>query len=278
MGLGDTSVHPRYSTFIRAYGVTIRLDADDELIFEQAKSIVSEAFVGRLEFSDRSRDSIDLDYKFLTRDDGEVEYDLDGSKIGVFKKNGGSARHLNSMIRAHVAGKSKSWVFVHAGVVEWKGKAIIIPGQSHQGKTTLVSELIRIGARYMSDEFAILDANGMVNPFDRDLSVRVDNDMKGFPASVFGAQKQLEPIEAGMVLFTEFRDNGAWKPERISVGSGILAAIPQVIPVSFNTEFALKVLNTTFNRAIIVKSDRGEARDTAPKILEYFDESIMSGG
>lgn len=274
MGIGDPSVHPRYSTFIAAYGVTIRLDADDEQIFEQVKTIIREAFVGRLEFSDRSPDTIDLDYKFLTRSDGEVEYDLDGSLTGVFKKNGGSARHLNSMIRAHVAGKSKNWVFVHAGVVEWKGKAIIIPGQSHQGKTTLVSELIRIGARYMSDEFAILDENGMVNPFDRDLSVRIDNDMKGIPASVFGAQKQLEPIEAGMVLFTEFRDNGAWKPEKISVGSGILATIPQVIPVSFNTEFALKVLNTTFNRAIIVKSDRGEARETAPKILAFFDESL----
>jgi len=90
----------------------------------------------------------------------------------------------------------------------------------------------------------------------------------------FGSKRISGPLPAGMVLFTKFSAAGEWEPEEISVGNGILAAIPQVIPVSFNTKFALKVLNTTFNRAIIIKSDRGEAKETAPRILEYFDESI----
>lgn len=279
MGVGDSSVRARFSTVVDAYGVRVRIVADDKEIFEQVKTICSEAFVGRLTFSDNVGAPADLHYEFRTRLNGEVEYDLDGARIGTFKRSQGFSRHFNSMIRAHVAGKSKNWVFVHAGVVEWQGKAIIIPGQSHQGKTTLISELIRIGARYMSDEFAILDSNGLVHPFDRDLAVRTSLEigMESIPPDEFGAEKHLEPLEAGLVVFTNFVENGVWNPEVISVGSGILAAIPQVIPVSFNTEFALKVLNTTFNRAIIVKSDRGEARETAPKILAYFDESLMTG-
>lgn len=271
-------VRPNFSTTVDAYGVRISIDADDESVLEQVKTVFSEAFVGRLVFDDRLMDGPNLSYSFRTLETGEVEYDLDGETVARFLKESGPSRHFNSLIRAHVAGKSKDWVFVHSGVVEWQGKAILIPGRSGQGKTTLVSELIRIGAGYMSDEFAILDQDGMVHPFDRDLAVRSSElGFQKIAPDNFGARKQLEPIPAGMVLFTDFVEDGGWNPERITVGSGILEAIPQVIPVSFNTEFALKVLSTTFNRAIIVRSDRGEARDTAPQILAYFDESQMAG-
>jgi hypothetical protein len=80
-----------------------------------------------------------------------------------------------------------------------------------------------------------------------------------------------------MILFTGYVEGGTWRPEAMTLGNAILESVPEVIPISFNTEFVLKVLNTTFNRAIIVRSDRGEARETAPKVLDYFDESIMSG-
>ncbi|HEX6280034.1 MAG TPA: hypothetical protein VFZ49_08455 [Pyrinomonadaceae bacterium] len=278
MGAGDIAISP-FSTLLEAYDVTVRIEADNEKIFEQVKAICREAFVGRLRFIDPGRANTGMYYRFSTLSDGKVEYDLDGVLSGTFKEGEGFARFLNSMIRAHVAGKSRSWVFIHAGVVEWRGKALIVPGQSRHGKTTLVSELIRAGAGYMSDEFAILDECGLVHPFDRDLAVRVAPDLGPVNISPyeFGGRRVTNPIEAGLVVFTRFVNNGAWKPETLTAGQGILEAVPQVIPFSFNTEFALKVLNTTFNRAIIVRSDRGEAKDTAPKILEYFDESLKTG-
>ena len=278
MSASGDIVRPNFTTSVDAYGVRIRIDAGDKSIFEQVKSIMHEAFVGRLTFDNNSHINPDLRYRFRTLPTGEVEYDLDGVLSATFPKERGLTRHFNSLVRAHVAGKTKNWVFVHAGVVEWRGKAIIIPGRSYQGKTTLVSELIQVGAKYMSDEFAILDSHGLVHPFDRDLAVRSPEvGFERISPHEFGAEKRLEPLEAGMIVFTEFVENGSWNPRKITVGTGILEAIPQVIPVSFNTEFALKVLNTTFNRAIIVKSDRGEARETAPKVLAYFDESLTAG-
>lgn len=280
MSLGDIAARSLHRTVMKAYDVEVLIEADDPEIFERVKAVCSEAFVGRLSFEDADSAPKEFTYRFLTNEDGSVSYDLDGILEGSLSESRlGSDRFLNSMIRAHIAGRTKNWVFVHAGVVVWKDRAIIIPGQSHQGKTTLVSELIRIGAGYMSDEFAILDADGLVHPFDRDLAVRFDADLgaESIPPSEFGAHRVTEPTPAGMVLFTGFKENSTWLPKRISVGNGILAAIPQVIPFSFNTEFALKVLNTTFNRAIIVESDRGEAVEAAPRILEYFEESLLSG-
>lgn len=53
---------------------------------------------------------------------------------------------LESDVRLTVADRALNRVFVHAGVVGWKGKAILIPGRSLSGKSSLVAELGRKGA------------------------------------------------------------------------------------------------------------------------------------
>lgn len=277
--LGKTAETQLHRTLLRAYGVDVVIEADDPKILEHVKHIAHEALVGRVRF-DRAEGVVGVPkYTFLTGPDGTVEFDIDGVTSGEFGRDRGFDRFLNAAIRAHIGAMSKSWVFLHAGVVEWKGKAIILPGQSHRGKTTLVSELIRLGAGYMSDEYAIMDSSGLVHPFERNLGVRFDPNEGAVPVdpAEFGGVKSTKPIEAGLVVFTGFVKDAKWNPESVTLGNGILQSVPEVIPFTFNTEFVLKVLNTTFKRAIIVKSDRGEARDTAPRILEVFDKLIMSG-
>ena len=266
-----------HTTLLRAYGVEAIIEADNAKIFEWVKTVASKALVGRLTFDDAGERSGKPVYSFRTNDEGTVEFDIAGVTSGEYQEDFGFERFLNGVIRSHIAAMSKSWVFLHAGVVEWRGKAIILPGQSYKGKTTLVSELIRLGAGYMSDEYAVMDENGLVHPFERDLGVRFvpDEGPRPVDPSAFGGVRAEDPIEAGLVVFTGFVANATWSPEIMSLGSGILESVPEVIPFSFNPEFVLKVLNTTFNRAIIVKSDRGEALDTAPKILEYFDQLII---
>src|SRR5688572_11928760 len=44
---------------------------------------------------------------------------------------------LGSAIRLHVAERAPSRIFVHAGVVGWKNRAIVIPGRSFSGKSRL---------------------------------------------------------------------------------------------------------------------------------------------
>ena len=63
-------------------------------------------------------------------------------------------------------------LFVHAGVVRWRGMAIVIPGRSLTGKITPVLELVRLGAVYYSDEFAVLDDTGRVYPYRRSFVLR----------------------------------------------------------------------------------------------------------
>src|SRR5262249_1692380 len=48
---------------------------------------------------------------------------------------------LEADIHLYVAMMARRRVFVHAGVVGWKGKAIVVPGQGMSGKTSLVAAL-----------------------------------------------------------------------------------------------------------------------------------------
>src|SRR4029077_14911688 len=86
---------------------------------------------------------------------------------------------LESALRATVAEHSPNRVFVHGGAVAWNGKAIIVPGPSFSGKSTLVTELVRRGATYYSDEYAVLDARGRVHPFAAAPSLRPEGSYRG---------------------------------------------------------------------------------------------------
>src|SRR5262245_28549944 len=81
---------------------------------------------------------------------------------------------IETELRKLVADLSKREIFVHAGVVEWRGRAIIIPGKTLSGKSSITAAFVRAGARYFSDEFALIDANGRVRPYPKPLSLRLN--------------------------------------------------------------------------------------------------------
>src|SRR5262249_10892217 len=87
-------------------------------------------------------------------------------------------KSFESELQLLVADNARRRTFVHAGVVAWNNRAVVIPGMSFSGKTTLVSKLVQAGAKYYSDEYAVLDEHGLVHPFPRPLGIRRPNEFK----------------------------------------------------------------------------------------------------
>ena len=64
-------------------------------------------------------------------------------------------------------------LFIHAGVVAFAGRGMVLLGHSGAGKTSTVAALVRKGAAYLSDEVALLDpAMGTVAPFVLPMAVK----------------------------------------------------------------------------------------------------------
>src|SRR5229473_2772773 len=138
---------------------------------------------------------------------------------------------FESHVQLTVAEYAPRRIFVHAGVVGWKDRAILIPGMSHSGKTTLVDMLIRAGATYYSDEYAVLDERGRVHPYPRALGMRSPNsfESKKVRAEDIGAAVGLKPLRVALVVSTNFKDGARWRPRPLSRGKGVLELMANTV-------------------------------------------------
>ena len=73
----------------------------------------------------------------------------------AFDDPGSALEALTGAVELHVAEHSPNLTLVHAGVVAGTGGALVLPGRSQAGKSTLVAALVTAGASYYSDEFAV---------------------------------------------------------------------------------------------------------------------------
>jgi hypothetical protein len=177
---------------------------------------------------------------------------------------------LESDLRLFVAELARHRVFVHAGVVGWKGKAIVIPGRSYSGKSTLVAELVRAGATYYSDEYAVLDSRGRVHPFSKPLELREDGEFRQtkITAAELGGQSGTKPLPVGLVLMTQFKNGAHWRPRKLTAGKGVLEMLFNTVSARRSPERALATLQRVAAQADVLKGVRGDARNVAPALLE----------
>jgi len=161
-------------------------------------------------------------------------------------------------------------------VVGWKGKAIIIPARSFKGKSTLTAELVRRGALYYSDEYAVLDEKARVHPFPKELSLRGiknDYDQVDHPVEALGGKAGKRPIPVGMVVISEYKKGAKWNPKELNSGQGVMALIDNTVPIRRDPHFALPILSRVGSNAVIIKSKRGEAQVAAGSILDLLENS-----
>ena len=172
-------------------------------------------------------------------------------------------------LHQYVAAMSPSLLFVHAGVVGWRGCAIVIPGRSFTGKTTLVTELVKAGATYYSDEFAVLDERGRVHAFARPLGIRDANCRRSrVPVGDLGGRAGRHSLPIGMVVFAPYHAGVAWKAHRLSEGLGVLGLLAETVSVRRQPQRALEILRAAVADAQVFKGVRGEAAAVAQTILQ----------
>jgi hypothetical protein len=179
---------------------------------------------------------------------------------------------FESHLQLTVAEYAPRRVFVHSGVVGWKGRAILIPGLSYSGKSTLVKQLIRAGATYYSDEYAVLDERGLVHPYARPLGLRKRNSFvsRKTDPKALGAEVGTKPLRIGLVVSTSYKDGSRFRPKEITCGKGTLELLANTVAARSQPERSLATIPKALESARILKGVRGEARETAEFILRQI--------
>jgi len=180
------------------------------------------------------------------------------------------ARAFAADARHFVALRAQHRVFIHAGVIAVGDRAILIPGRTMTGKTTLVAELLRNGATYYSDEYAVLDEAGWVHPFAKALSIRTAADQPQMLVDVatLGAPSGTAPLRIGAVLSTRYVSGADWRPEPLSAGHVALCLLDNAVAARSRFAEVCRVISAALDdRMRAWQGTRGEARQVARWML-----------
>jgi hypothetical protein len=208
-------------------------------------------------------------YTLVADGRGERALYADGALLARGRRLPATLDAFESDVQLHVAEWAPRRVFVHAGAVGWRGRAIIVPGRSLSGKSTLVRELVRAGATYYSDEYAVLDARGRLHPFARPLALRTARGTRRRvrPESL-AARIGVRPLPVGLVVVTRYRAGARWRPRRLSPSAGALALLANTVSVRREPTAAMTAVQAVVLQAVILQGVRGEAREVARALLD----------
>lgn len=259
-----------------SYGAVIRIDSNAPEFIAQAEQVARHSLLSNLKTVANSRRP-DQIIELTKSKSGNYRFVHNGKYLASGRSRKKLFKFFDTIVRVNVGESAKNLVFIHAGAVGWKGRAIVMPGDSFTGKSTLVAELVKAGADYYSDDFAILDSKGLLQPFPRAISMRTD-DGKYVPyelsVDTLGGKVGKEHIPVGMILFTEYIARKRWKPKYMTPGQGVLGLVPFILSFKPQPEFSLKVLNKVTDNAIIASSPRPKAEHFAETLLGFFDKTL----
>ena len=133
-----------------------------------------------------------------------------------------------------------------------------------------MAALVRAGATYHSDEYAVLDARGWVHPYVMPLSIRQPNGVptRKCPPEELGGVSATRPLPVGLVVVTKYRAGARWRPRELSAGQAVLALFANTIPARRKPENVFAALQKAVSHARVLKGTRGEAQETANSLLK----------
>lgn len=259
---------------LKSYGVRIGIRSNDSVALDRACQHLPS------EWERISSDVVDRVYSILIGGKGQR---ANGKRLNLLYQDevrlartpdiDSVFETLESDLRLFVAELAKHRIFVHAGVVGWKGQAIVIPGRSYSGKSTLVAELVRAGATYYSDEYAVLDSRGRVHPFSKPLELREEGEFRQTKITVaeLGGHSGTKPLPVGLVLMTQFKNGARWRPRKLSAGKGVLEMLFNTVSARRSPQRALATLQRVTAQAEVLKGVRGNAADVVSAVLKRVE-------
>jgi hypothetical protein len=179
-------------------------------------------------------------------------------------------RMFQHRVKQFVAERARNRIFVHAGAVGWRDRMILLPGRSTAGKTRLVMALVRAGATYYSDEYAVIDRHGLVHAYPQPIGLRRRPGSLGqhdVPLSALGWVPGSVPLRVGLVVCTTYRHGARWRGTRLSRGQSMLELMLHTVQHARHPERVMAYLDRALGSAPVLRGTRGEAADASHDLL-----------
>ena len=163
---------------------------------------------------------------------------------------------------------------VHAGAVVWNQRALLLPGSTHAGKSSLVAELLRRGATYFSDEFALIDPQGFVYPYPRPLLLRNGRPQQSpvLPQE-FNVPIGDAPAPVGWILALEYVPGSTWYVSSLPHGEAVMMLLKNTPHYLAEMPDLVEVFQRAVAGASCFSGQRDEAVPAVDHILKIVESS-----
>jgi hypothetical protein len=216
----------------------------------------------------------------------------DGRPLSGAEGPDGAVERLVADIEYWIAVSARDALFLDAGVVSWRGRVLVVPGHRLPGRTTLVAALVRAGAGYLSDLYAVLDGEGGVRSYPRPLplgrpppdrpwgSQGVTDARTGeipigdvVHGHATGRPPDAAPLRVGMVARLAYHPGG-WRAEDLTRGQATLALIDAAIAGESRLAEVAHAATAAARDAVGLAGTRGDAGLAARRLLDRMDTAF----
>ena len=205
-----------------------------------------------------------------------VDQGPEGFSVVINHEFAGSATTLHDAALAAVKAlddavvhRMKAFRAVHAGAVLIEGRALLIPGSTHAGKSSLVAELLRRGASHFSDEYALIDSEGRTHSYPRPLLLR-----NGRPLQSLVLPEELnscfasDPAPVGWILAVDYVAGAEWNVQKISQSDAVMILLRNTPHEMTQSPEMIDFFVRVAGNAVCVAGKRGDAVEAASHIFD----------
>jgi hypothetical protein len=249
------------AVILRAYGRTIEISGSDEAV-TKARNQLTVNYRNGVGPAERA---------WNIREDHGSSWiaSVEGALLSGWPNVETAVEAVLSDLELWVAEHAKRSIFVHAGCVVVDGRAIVLPGRSLSGKSSLTAALVRAGAIYYSDEYAVLDHRGLVRPYARPLAMRPYDGGSVVRVSIedLGGRLGRGPAPVGLIADLHFDPVAGWRTGPITRGQAMIRLFDNTVAARSRPQAALSALEHATENATAIAGSRGDADATAQHLL-----------
>jgi hypothetical protein len=249
------------AVILRAYGRTIEISGSDEAV-TKARAQLTVNYRMAIGPAERT-------WNIREEHGSSWTASVDGTLLSVWPNVETAIEAILSNLELWVAEYARKSVFIHAGCVAVDGRAIVLPGRSLSGKSSLTAALVRAGASYYSDEYAVLDHRGLVRPYARPLAMRPydGSSVIRVPIEDLGGRRGRGPATVGLIADLQYDPVAGWGTESITRGQAMIRLFDNTVAARSRSQAALSALEHATLSASAITGSRGDADATAELLL-----------